>query len=226
MTRKIRKLPDFIIIGTAKSGTTSLYNYLKQHPDIIGSKVKEIHFFDSKFSKGINWYKMFFPLISTRKLTFEATANYYTYTDIPERIRNMNGNTKLIMIFREPLARAYSHWNEVYLSGSDNNFFAESGFLDFYLHESRYEVFLEKWFEYFSPSSFLFLKAEDLFLLPQSCIDKICIFLKIKQVKNIKFKKYNYKGSQLDEGTRDKFESHFKNTYDYMKRIANISWSE
>ncbi|MEH7322822.1 sulfotransferase domain-containing protein, partial [Cytobacillus firmus] len=68
-------LPHFLIIGAQKCGTTSLYNYLIQHPNIISAKHKEIHFFDYNYNKGSNWYINQFPLLPSNKdiITGEAT---------------------------------------------------------------------------------------------------------------------------------------------------------
>ena len=62
LTGPFHILPDFIIIGAAKCGTTALYDYITQHPDIKKSKFKEIHYFNREFHRGVNWYKLFFPL--------------------------------------------------------------------------------------------------------------------------------------------------------------------
>src|ERR1051325_11557414 len=72
-TRKRRILPSFLIIGAQRAGTTSLFHYLLQHPDVVGPRggdeavwwVKETHFFDEKYSKGPDWYRSFFPLQAT-----------------------------------------------------------------------------------------------------------------------------------------------------------------
>ena len=61
LTGKFRTLPDFIIIGAAKCGTTSLYDYLSQHPSVHSALWKEIYFFDRYFPRGINWYRSNFP---------------------------------------------------------------------------------------------------------------------------------------------------------------------
>ena len=62
-----RMLPSFLIIGTQKGGTSSLYNYIIQHPYVLNSKIKEIHYFDNNFSKGINWYRSFFQSYKNRR---------------------------------------------------------------------------------------------------------------------------------------------------------------
>src|SRR4051812_9675260 len=78
----LRALPDFVIIGAQKAGTTSLWRYLVEHPMIVGPAEKEIHFFDGRFDRGEGWYRARFPrratLVrgATRRLTFEASPYY------------------------------------------------------------------------------------------------------------------------------------------------------
>src|SRR2546421_10257710 len=62
LTSSLRLLPDFVIIGAQKGGTTSLYSYLIEHPNIIAARMKEVHFFDQHFHKGIDWYRGHFPM--------------------------------------------------------------------------------------------------------------------------------------------------------------------
>ena len=63
----LRVLPDLIVIGVVRSGTTSLYHYLSQHPSIIKSAYDELGYFDSNYKLGLNWYKSFFPSIFEKK---------------------------------------------------------------------------------------------------------------------------------------------------------------
>src|SRR5581483_2665386 len=62
VTNRMRLMPDFLIIGTQRGGTTSLYNYLNECPQIAPATLKEVHFFDTNFHKGVAWYRAQFPL--------------------------------------------------------------------------------------------------------------------------------------------------------------------
>src|SRR5205823_14760833 len=99
-TYPIRLLPDFIIIGTQRGGTTSLYNYLVEHPGIGTSSIKEVHFFDTPhFKKGRAWYRAHFPstirkyyVERSQKLDFitgEASPYYLFHPHAPKRIASM-----------------------------------------------------------------------------------------------------------------------------------------
>ena len=77
LTSSIRILPSFIIIGFPRCGTTSLYNYLIQHPSIAPPLKKEIFFFGANFDKGINWYKQYFPTLHYKYQIRKHFRNYF-----------------------------------------------------------------------------------------------------------------------------------------------------
>jgi len=113
--------PDFYIIGFAKCGTTSLFEYLISHPNIHPPKGKEIDFFDRLYSRGINWYKVGFPFtiqkfiekVFFRKkfLTGEATPRYIEHPHAINRIKQTTPNAKFIILLRNPIDRAFSQHN-------------------------------------------------------------------------------------------------------------------
>jgi hypothetical protein len=121
LTGNLRMSPDFVIIGARKAGTTSLYNYLVEHPSVLPALMKEIHFFTSNYEKGERWYRGNFPMRleqwlfeKTRKypiITGEATPNYYYDPQTPARLRAMFPDAKLIFIMRDPISRAFSDYN-------------------------------------------------------------------------------------------------------------------
>ena len=115
-----RALPDFIIIGAQKSGTSSLHSYLTQHPQLLPAYKKEIHFFDGglnpgvdNFEKGQAWYRAHFPLnknISNHQKTFEASPLYIFHPIAPKRIFDLVPKVKIIAVLRNPTERAISHY--------------------------------------------------------------------------------------------------------------------
>jgi hypothetical protein len=111
--------PDFLIIGAAKSGTTSLHYYLGMHPSLSGAYPKEIHFFDNRkgnFEKGTRWYESHFKSFKRKKLFFEATPKYMADPLAIKRIYEYKPGIKLIAILRDPVDRFYSDWNHMRLS--------------------------------------------------------------------------------------------------------------
>jgi len=114
-------LPDFIIIGAQKGGTTALRFNLQKHPDIFTAKVecenlkrpfkREINFFDDdeNWVKGISWYKNLFS--ESNKIQGEKTPSYFQNKKALRRIAEVAPHTKLIIMLRNPIDRAYSQWN-------------------------------------------------------------------------------------------------------------------
>jgi len=125
LTSGLRPLPDFIIIGAGRSGTTALYSYLIQHPSIVAAltdskkPVDDFHFFEYMTSNSVRWYKSHFPILfnkfKTNKhslITGEYTSTYMYHPDVPHRIRNLLPKIKLIVILRNPVDKAYSTYQQ------------------------------------------------------------------------------------------------------------------
>jgi hypothetical protein len=118
-----RVLPDFLLVGAAKCGTTSLFDWICAHPLVARPSTnerprKELLFFDYNFYRGADWYRQHFPLERDRRgferehgrsfLTGEATASYLTGYWVPGRVRRLVPDVKLIVTLRNPIDRAYS----------------------------------------------------------------------------------------------------------------------
>jgi Sulfotransferase domain len=119
-TSWVRLMPDFMIIGAQKGGTTSLYNYLIAHPGIAPIYVKEPHFFDIYYDKGLTWYRSHFPTRvrkyyaeHVQKLDFitgEASPYYLFHPLAAQRVAKTLPDVKLILVLRNPADRAYSQY--------------------------------------------------------------------------------------------------------------------
>ncbi len=115
-----RVLPDFLILGAQKSGTSSLFTYLSEHPQLVGASRKEVHFFDGglepevdSFQKGQEWYRSFFPLkeeLENNQLSFEASPLYLFNPIVAKRIYKLIPKAKLIVVLRNPTERAISQY--------------------------------------------------------------------------------------------------------------------
>src|SRR5260370_34793697 len=118
LNSSIRLMPDFLIIGAQKGGTTSLYYYLVEHPYIGQSSTKEVHYFENKYQRGLWWYKAHFPTIvekyyveSRDKGTFitgEASPSYLSHPHAPGRAAKLLPHPQLIFRLRYPVYRANS----------------------------------------------------------------------------------------------------------------------
>ncbi len=119
-----RALPGFIIIGGMKCGTSSLFKYLGQHPQLFRSNYKEIRYFshDNYYAKGEKWYRSHFPRMKdmpSGSLTFEASPDYLIYPASSVRIASLIPNVKLIVLLRNPTERAISHYFHNIKKGRD-----------------------------------------------------------------------------------------------------------
>lgn len=106
-------LPNFLIIGAQRSGTTSLARYLAAHPDIYVARQKEVHYFDRYLDKGEDWYKTQFRIYDEVTAVGEATPEYMYLPDVPARMASLLPDAKLIAILRNPVDRAYSDFHFV-----------------------------------------------------------------------------------------------------------------
>ena len=189
-------LPNFIICGTQKGGTTSLYYYLREHPQIFLPSKKEIHFFDLNYKKGIDWYKRHFrgARNSNIKAIGEVTPSYMYLEEVPERIHEILPDVKLIFILRNPIDRAYSHyWHEVALGYEwlpfEEAIKAEEERLTrgdiisrlhySYLDRGKYIEQIRRFRKYFSKEQMLILITEELKSNPEKTMRRIFEFLQV-----------------------------------------------
>ena len=134
---KLNKIPNFFIIGAAKSGTTTLYNCLSQHPDIFLPKVKEPRYFCYDEFKHVYYYK--FPMIKTwekyltlyndvneEKAIGDGSVHYLYFPNTANNIKDKIGHAKIIASLRMPTERAFSHYlmdlGTGFVSGEFENF--------------------------------------------------------------------------------------------------------
>lgn len=133
LTSCLRRLPDFIIAGEAKCGTTSLYRYMCNHPGILSADVKEPHNF-IRYGASPHFCRQHYPLCTAfwlRRLrcagmpvlTGEATANYFSTAGIPEKIKAVVPRVKIILAFRDPVIRAYSDYQMMRKGGFEKGEF-------------------------------------------------------------------------------------------------------
>lgn len=204
---RFHALPHFIVIGAMKSGTSSLLNYLSQHPQILPSSRKEVHFFDSNFDKKEYWYRLHFPLkkeLVQGLITGEASPSYIFNPHVAERIYNLLPNVKLIAILRNPIERAISHYfHEIRLkretlpimealqaeeqrihsdweSMIQNKEFCGWSCIHFsYKKRGIYIEQLERYWQNFSKEQLLIIGSERFFAEPQKTLRKVFNFIEV-----------------------------------------------
>ena len=228
-----RMLPNFLVIGAMKAGTTSLYRYLAGHPDVVPATRKEIHFFNRHYDKGHRWYRSHFPLAAkparTNRLTGEATTHYLFHPDAPARAHALVPDARLIVLLRDPVDRAFSHYrHEASRHGETRGFEVaiaeeqarlEHGADDgepaldkrAYLARGLYAAQLERWFSVYPRPQLLALWSDDLFADPARVYAEVTNFLGLPPVQPETFRvHYPSPPGQLDEGTREQLTAFFR----------------
>lgn len=234
-----RRLPEFIIIGTQKGGTTSLFDYLAQHPGISMANRKETHFFDKNYQKGLSFYKGYFPMkfLSRGKMTGEATPYYVFYPPAAPRIKAELPDIKLIVLLRDPVDRAFSSYNtRKWHENETANSFEEAIALEeerlkgerekmeqnpdyyswnyrwySYLARGIYADQLEHYFQYFDKSNILILNSEDYFKDHLTTLKKVYEFLGVPYFEPTNLEvKNSRKAEKINPETRLRLKEYFR----------------
>ena len=198
--------PDFIIIGAQRCGTTSLYDYLSQHPSIQPALRKEIHYFDNHFDRSPAWYRAFFYPAALRRpfrpcLTGEATPYYPFHPHTPPRLAATLPRARLIVMLRNPVDRAYSHYLHEVRRGHETLPFAAAVARErervniapatladpaaydpahhhfSYLQRGHYATQLQAWRQHFAPAQMLIIISESFFAQPATTLAAALAFL-------------------------------------------------
>lgn len=216
ITSVARPLPNAIILGAQKSGTTSLFYYLAQHPDIAGSQPKEVHYFDLNYQRGPFWYRSHFPLRRS-KVFLEASPEYLFLPYVPERIYQTTPHAKLIVLLRNPVERAISSYFHQVRAGRETlpimealehetartqegitalihqNYKPNLDYIHFsYKRKGHYLEQLRRYWDLFPKNQLLILKYEDFASHPIEIIKQVCRFLDIDpDFGEISLRRYN-----------------------------------
>lgn len=237
---------DYLIIGVGKSGTSSLQYYLSKHPQVINPYKKELHFFNTNFAAGVDWYLAQFPPIHKENnyfVTGEATPWYLGSYEVEKRVFQLFPNVKLIAVLRNPVARAVSQYYMHLKLGKEhrsleaamtsemailkeiadptevreNYWKTEKGYLLFGL----YVYFIQKWMALFPENQFLFLRSEDLYNAPAATMKQVFDFLELSDYKLSNYPKWNT-GSysrisgDLRQSLSDFFQPHNQKLEEYL----------
>ena len=227
-TAHLRQLPDFIIIGTQRGGTTSLYRYLTAHPDIGAALRKEVHYFDRYYEKGMDWYLAHFPVRGEVPMVGEASPYYLFHPDVPERARSVVANAKFIALLRNPVDRAYSHYQMRVRKGLESLSFEEAIDKEHerlsssddpsslawryysYVKRGLYVEQLEHWMSVFPREQFLILKSEELYSDPARTLHQTLTYLGLQPWSLETFKAHHLMGyPEMDPATRKRLGEYY-----------------
>lgn len=218
------KRVDFLICGAQKSGTSAIDLHMRDHPSICMGEHKELHYFDSDhfFSDHRRTYDLYhqhFRPPNARSLIGEATPIYMYWKTAPKRIYDYNSRIKIIIILRNPIDRAYSHWNMIRHRGDEKLSFAEALHAEeqrltqafplqsrSYSYASRgfYTEQLYRIWSFFSRDQVLVLQYDLLRDKPFTAMNTICDFLGIshfRKLKEYRARAYPYPG-EMDHSSR------------------------
>lgn len=177
------KLPDFIVCGTQKGGTTALLWYLRQHPDIYMPR-GEIHYFTFHADKNIKWYMKHFP---DDKVCGEKSPSYmFQAGKVAKRMYELMPDAKLIFMLRNPVKRAYSAYWMYYIDGTENLSFEEAvwrtdSFRD-YLERGKYANQIREFLKYFDKEQIMILISEDFRENREERMKEVFDFIGVKKV--------------------------------------------
>jgi hypothetical protein len=225
-------LPNALIIGAARCGTTSLFDYLAQHPAAGPSRHKELRFFDRQWRHGPRWYRANFPG-AEKPLRFEATPSYLLHPQVPERVRSVLGAPRLIVMLREPVARAYSHWNHRRSLGDEHVPFAEAIECEEerppryrYLAYGRYAAQIERWLEFHPRSAFHFIRSEDFYRAPAVELDRLTDWLGLPRhdFGDLRPRNTLPYPAGLDPALREALEHSFAGSNRRLADLTGIGW--
>jgi hypothetical protein len=240
-TAERRPLPDFLIIGAQRGGTTSLYRYLCSHPEVVPAVLnKGIHYFDTNYGKSARWYRSHFPTSMARAirrqragvsktLTGEGTPYYAFHPFAAERIAALLPEIPSILLLRDPVKRAYSHYQHEVARGFESLSFEEAlereddrlageeermrrdpAYVSFehqhhsYLSRGLYLAQIQRWHQHFSRDRLLVLDSADLFKDTDATYAQVLTFLGLSPRSLPQYKQLNAHGySAMSDGARD-----------------------
>ena len=201
---------DFFIAGAPKSGTTSLYHYLSHHNEVEMSSIKEPDFFSSSSLKEKGTYygkraienlEQYHKLFTNQQnlIKGEASVSYLYYKDVASKIKKYNANAKVIIILRNPVERAFSHYLMDYRLGLVSEKFEDiihkktkhkNALLYFqqYLSVGEYYQQIERYVKVFSSDKLLIINYDDFKNNLLNTFKHICLFLKISDTFKSDFK--------------------------------------
>jgi hypothetical protein len=215
-TRRYRDLPDFLIIGAQRCGTTSMYRYLAQHPAVAPAVLRKgVHYFDLQYTRGDDWYASHFPsrpykaMLSRRAgqsvFTGEGSPYYLFHPAVASRVATTIPSVRLIVMLRDPISRAYSHYQhevargfeslpfedalkmeEERLAGEAERLCADPNYYSFshqhhsYASRGVYVDQLRRWMALFPQTQILIVDSGDFFAQPERAYSDVLAFLGLR----------------------------------------------
>jgi hypothetical protein len=198
------QLPQLLILGAQRGGTTSLYKWLAGHPQVNAPLDKEIQFFSVEWHRGTDWYRSHFGRLDDPRLNFEASPYYLYHPCAPARVAATLPGVRMVALLREPVARAWSHYHhnvslgleplsfaqavdaeDSRLAGEEDRIIADPMRVSAvhrnfsYLDRGRYRVQLERWRSAVDEDRLLVLSSDALFRDPNAALQRVLEFCEL-----------------------------------------------
>ena len=256
LTARRRRLPDFLIIGGQRCGTTSLYRYLLAHPGVEGAyPSKGAHYFDKHPGKSLNWYRAHFPVRREGgPITGEGSPYYLLHPLAPERVARAVPEVRLIAMLRDPVERAYSHYQQEFargfedcdtfeealdreperLRGERERMVAEPGYDSHalqhhsYMARGDYIDQIEAWLQRFPREQLLIIHAERFFADPRGGVEEVQRFLELEPAGLPEYRAHNARSyAAMRPETRERLNRRFAepNRRLYAHLGSDLGWS-
>jgi hypothetical protein len=233
-TAAFRPLPDFLILGAQKTGTTALYAYLRWHPQITGPSFKEVSFFDRHYARGERWYRAHMP-VARSAVVGEASPSYLLHPLAPERAARMVPGARLIALLRNPVERAFSQYQHEVVLGretlsfedaltqedermrgevdrmlGDPAYFSYAWWNYTYAARGRYAEQLERWYDAFPREQVLVVLTDDLAADTAGTYARVLDFLGVDQHVLESYPRiFEREYGDMDTRTRARLQEHF-----------------
>jgi hypothetical protein len=228
-------------VGAAKAGTTQLFAYMLRHPRCFGPVHKEIHYFSYWHDRGLPWYRAQFPLRQrverVRGICLEASPSYLPTPDALHRMREALPNAAVIAILRDPVARAFSHYQHQRTRRREGRTFdeivaasirglpaesPESAMEIKYVANGYYARHLETLFQIYPREQVLILDSDDLFADTNRVCQQVFAFLGLepRDVQPDKIYNRGFYRETMDEATRKLLREHYR---PYDERLVQLT---
>jgi hypothetical protein len=245
-------VPHFLIIGAQRSGTTSLYAYLTQHPLVVPAVRKEVRYFDRHFANGIDWYRAQLRAdAASGRQTGEATPYYLFHPLVPGRVAACAPRVKLVVLLRNPVDRAHSHFQHEVRRGfetlsfdaaiaaeperladeterilADDRYPAFNHLHYSYLARGHYAVQLRTWLAEFPRDQLLVLESEGFYRDPGAAVGQVCAFLGLPRIELGTFAVHNGAAyPPMAEATRRRLSDHFAAANRELVELLGVAFS-
>lgn len=217
-------LPDFLILGGQRCGTTSLFHYLRAHPQVRPATGKELQYFTLHHGRGQRWYRGHFPALSPGQVTFEASPYYLFHPSVPARVAAALPEARFVVLLRDPVQRAWSHYRHTRAYGAEPLSFPEALAAEprrlaaalrhgpdtrrahaalrnhSYAARGRYAEQLQRWFAHVPRERIHVVRSEDLYADPAGTYGELLRFLELDPFTPAEFGRHTRTGGVRSTG--------------------------